>query len=105
LTACGHDEGFDEAAYCRAIKADPGIDINALESADNTEELAKALEVYTELRDLAPPELTRQWSQIVRDLDSMVKAANDSIPVTGTDYPGFAEALTAIDQDQQARCQ
>jgi hypothetical protein len=104
LAGCNQDGPQDDQAYCTTLKADPGFD--AAELIDGSaEELGEALKTYKRLQELAPSGVSRAWSTVVRDLESMLDAARGAVPVDQTDYPGFAEAVTLIDQDFTTRCE
>jgi hypothetical protein len=105
LAGCGQgSDEFDSEAYCDAIAA-PDVQLDAKAMIDGDEQALKdAQSVYQSLKDLGPPELSSDWSLIVRELGSMVKAAGGSVPVEEVDYQAFTDAFTAIELDKHDRC-
>jgi len=103
LEGCSQDQGFSRQAYCAALAANPGLDTKKLVDGDPAE-LAKASEAYTELQELAPPQLSEDWALVVAGLEAMLVAAGGGQPVDHSDQADFSAALGAIDKDRLERC-
>jgi hypothetical protein len=103
LTACGGDK-FNSEAYCEAI-AEPGVVLDAKALIDGDEAtLESATTLYASIRDKAPEDLKDDWAVLIEDLGEMLQTARGERDVTDSDYDGFAEAFTAIEQDKHERC-
>ena len=103
LAGCGNGEGFSRHAYCAALAAEAGLDTKKLVDGDS-EELAKAQQVYQKLQALAPPQLTDEWAVVVDGLEAMLEAARTGLPSSQVDQSAFSSALGTIDMDRIERC-
>ncbi|MDR0625965.1 MAG: hypothetical protein LBG11_01685, partial [Bifidobacteriaceae bacterium] len=94
LDGCGpkpDPDEFDVGAYCQAI-AEPEVQLDASKMIDGDEQaLEDAKSVYLGLKKLAPPELSDEWTLIIRDLESMLEAARGSTKPSDVDYPAFTD--------------
>ncbi|MDR0594742.1 MAG: hypothetical protein LBG60_16150, partial [Bifidobacteriaceae bacterium] len=95
---------FDSEIYCSAI-AQPQVQLDSKAMIDGDEQaLNDAKKLYEDLKQLAPDELADEWSLIVKDLESMIKAASGATSAESVDYQAFTDAFKAIELDKRDRC-
>lgn len=121
LAACGSDK----ADYCDAVTSHQK-DLSEIVGAGKPDAMLEALDIFRDLQDKAPSDVSDEWQQVVGSVETLQKALDDA-GVDGATYDrdhppadvtaaqkkaidaaaarvGGAETLQAIkDLDQEAR--
>ena len=74
LVACG---GSDQDAYCAAVK-DHQQELSDIVGSGEPDSLLKALDVFRDLQDQAPGDITDEWQQVVTSLEALQQALEDA---------------------------
>lgn len=74
LTACG---GSDQDAYCGAVK-DHQQELSDIVGSGDPDALLAALDIFRELQDQAPGDITDEWQQVVTSLEALQQALEDA---------------------------
>jgi hypothetical protein len=121
LVACGSDKD----GYCDAVK-DHQQDLSEIVSSGRPDAMLTALDIFQDLADQAPDDITDEWQQVTSSVEALQKALADAdvdassydrdhppADLTATEKKaiddaaarvGGAETLQAIkDLDQEAR--
>jgi hypothetical protein len=67
----------EQEQYCQAV-ADHQEELTEIAAQDDGTALLDALEIYRELRDEAPSDITDEWQQVIRSLEGLDEALADA---------------------------
>lgn len=74
LTACG---GSDQDEYCGAVE-DHQQELSDIVGSGDPDALLAALDIFRELQDQAPGDITDEWQQVVTSIEALQQALEDA---------------------------
>ena len=73
LAGCGSDQD----AYCGAVK-DHQTELSDIVGSGGPDALLKALDIFRDLQDKAPGDITDEWQQVVTSIEGLQQALEDA---------------------------
>jgi hypothetical protein len=95
LAACG---GSEQDAYCEAV-ADRQEELSEIVGSGEPDALLQALDVFEELQDDAPGDISDEWQQVV----GRIEALGDALEDAGIDPASYDRANPPADLSQEDR--
>lgn len=77
LAGCGEDAADVRADYCAEVK-ERQDDLTEITAEGGPTALIDALDVYRELRALAPRDISDEWQQVIRSIEALETALDDA---------------------------
>ena len=95
LAACGSDQD----AYCEAVE-EHQTELSEIVGSGEPDALLRALDVFEELQDEAPGDITDEWQQVV----GSIEALRDALEAAGVDPATYdrQDPPADLDPDDQA---
>jgi len=90
----------DQESYCEAV-AEHQTELSEITAQGGQAALLKALDIYRDLQEKAPRDITDEWAQVVRSLASLEEALADA-GVDATSYNPKKPPRGVTDEQQQA---
>ncbi len=84
--------GSDQEEYCSAVK-DHQQQLSDIVGSGDSDALLKALDIFEELQDRAPGDITDEWQQVV----SRIEALRDALDAAGVDPATYDRAHPPAD--------
>ena len=92
----------DQERYCEAVE-EHQAELSEITAGGGQAALLDALDIYRELQDRAPRDLTDEWKQVVRTLERLDEALSDAgVDAASYDPKKPPEEVTAEQQEEIA---